>query len=108
MNINNLVSDAHQNAIDHGWWENPKSFGELISLMHSELSEAIEDHRNGKEYDNVFYVDEKPCGIPIEFADVIIRIFDACGYYKIDLESAIEEKMKYNLSRPYKHGNKKM
>ena len=49
---------------------------------------------------------DKPCGIPSELADVVIRILDFCESKNIDLESIIIEKMKYNESRPYKHGNK--
>lgn len=45
-------------------------------------------------------------GIPSELADTVIRIFDLCGYYGIDLETAILEKMKYNKVRPYRHGGK--
>ena len=41
-----------------------------------------------------------------ELADVVIRILDFCEGQKIDLETIILEKMKYNESRPYKHGNK--
>jgi NTP pyrophosphatase (non-canonical NTP hydrolase) len=48
----------------------------------------------------------KPEGIPIELADVIIRICDTCGQYGIDLDRAIRLKMEYNKTRPYKHGKK--
>lgn len=49
----------------------------------------------------------KPEGIPIELADVIIRILDYCGYAGIDIEAAIRQKHEYNKSRPYRHGGKK-
>lgn len=104
--MNNYIKEAHQNAVEHGWWEKPKAFGEQIALMHSELSEALEEHRDGKSFTDVYYKGDKPSGIPIELADVVIRIFDTCGYYGIDLEAAIIEKMNYNKSRPYKHGGK--
>jgi NTP pyrophosphatase (non-canonical NTP hydrolase) len=39
-------------------------------------------------------------------ADVVIRIMDMAGYYGIDLEQAIIDKIKYNKTRPYKHGGK--
>ena len=121
--INELVQEAHQNAVNKGWWEEDRSFGELIALMHSELSEALEDYRDGKQpwcmsyewtdqdgmkWTKRYMVDEewKPCGIPSELADVVIRIFDTCGRYGIDLERAITEKMAYNATRPHKHGGK--
>jgi hypothetical protein len=55
VNINELVKAAHQNAIDKGWYEEPRTFGESIALMHSELSEALEDYRSGKGFNEVWY-----------------------------------------------------
>lgn len=83
-------------------------FGEVIALMHTELSEAFEEYRHGKAFGETYYENgDKPCGVPSEFADVIIRICDFCGAYEIDLDKIIEEKMQYNKSRPYKHNGKK-
>ena len=124
MTISELVKQAHENATDKGWYDEPKTFGELIALCHSELSEALEEFRAGFDIDKPLYEcphgdcingevedcadceDGKPCGIPIELADVVIRVADMCGYYGIDLESAIKIKMEYNKTRPYKHGGK--
>ncbi|WP_239711767.1 hypothetical protein [Paenibacillus sp. 19GGS1-52] len=50
--------------------------------------------------------DRKPCGIPSELADIVIRVMDACGRYGIDLEQAVTEKMAYNARRPQWHGGK--
>jgi len=107
--INELIKKAHHNAIDKGWHDEERSFGELIALCHSELSEALEEHRNGMENNGIYYnksKPDKPEGIPVELADVVIRIFDICGLYGIDLEEAIRIKMAYNATRPHRHGGK--
>ena len=101
--INELVEIAHNNSVNHGFWEKERNFGEVIALMHTELSEAFEEYRHETYYEN----GTKPCGIPSELADVVIRIFDFCGGNDIDLEKIILEKMEYNETRPYKHGDKK-
>jgi NTP pyrophosphatase (non-canonical NTP hydrolase) len=106
--INQLVIEAHETAKEKGWYDQPTTFGDQIANMHAELSEAWEDFRNGKEM-KVIQLDlssdrVKPLGIPIELADVVIRIFDTCGYYGINLEEAIKVKLEYNKTRPYKHG----
>ena len=105
--INDLVKRAHENSVKHGFWETEKNFGEVIALMHCELSEAFEEYRKGKGINESYYEEgKKLCGIPSELADVVIRIFDFCGGNDIDLEKVILEKMEYNETRPYKHGKK--
>lgn len=105
--ISELVEKAYQNSKNHGFWEEEKNFGEVIALMHTELSEAFEEYREGKNINETYYEEDgKPCGIPSELADVVIRIFDFCGGVDIDLEKIILEKMKYNESRPQKHQKK--
>lgn len=106
MNIKDMTKDIHDNAVNHGWWEEPRSFGDIIALCHSELSEALEEYRKGNKPDKVYYDGLKPEGIPVELADVVIRIMDYCGYVDIDLEKVILEKHEYNKLRPYKHGGK--
>jgi len=107
MDINELAQKAHKNAVDKGFWDQELSFSDQIANMHSELSEAFEEYRDYRGKREIYYNDEgKPSGIPIEFADTILRILDSCVYYGIDLEQAIELKMKYNLNREYKHGKK--
>ena len=109
MQVNDLVKDSFQNAKDHGWHDSNRSIGDLICLMHSELSEALEEHRNGRAPNEVYFNEQKPRkpeGIPVELADCIIRIFDFCGLHNIDLESVLKQKMEYNRTRPYRHGNK--
>ncbi len=48
LTINELVKNAHQNAVEHGFWEDPPEFGTAIALIHSELSEALEEVRKGR------------------------------------------------------------
>lgn len=111
MNINDYCEQAHETAVDKGWWNEERSFPEQIALMHSELSEALEHWRNGNggfPMHHIWYTnDNKPDGIAVELADVLIRIFDTCAKYQIDLERALSEKMAYNNTRAYRHGGKK-
>lgn len=101
-----------------------KTLGTAIALIHSELSEALEEERNGNpdvfictpqdETECLMYGKEslckyrsrKPEGVAVELADAVIRIADLCGHLEIDLEEVIEIKMAYNEGRPYKHGKK--
>ena len=105
--LNELAVEVHKNAIEHGWWEEQRTFGDLISLCHSELSEALEEFRDGHMPNELHYgAAGKPEGVPSELADVIIRILDICGHYNIDLDEAMADKLDYNKTRPYRHGGK--
>lgn len=109
MEINEVVDEVHKIAKEKGWWEKERTFGEIIALIHSEASEALEEFRNGKYFTEV-YRDEKgkPCGIPVELMDIVIRVFDVCGRYGIDVQEVLKVKIDYNRSRSYRHGGKKM
>lgn len=48
LRVSALVQDAHDNAVKHGFWETPPEFGTSIALIHSELSEALEEVRAGR------------------------------------------------------------
>lgn len=103
-----LADLIHSINKQHGFWPetNPsdRNFGEAVALMHSELSEALEEHRSGKP---AFYVDNgngKPEGWATEMVDCMIRMLDFLGAHQINIDQILLEKIIYNNSRPYKHG----
>jgi len=104
--LNVLRDRALHIAVEHGFTD--ASVLEDFALMHSEISEATEDSRAGHAPTDVWYEArtqiDKPCGIPSEMADVIIRVLHFCGKHGIDIEGAVTEKMTFNASRPFKHG----
>lgn len=105
--ISEMVKEAHETAVQHGWWDNPPEFGTTIALCHSELSEALEEYRKGREPLETYRSSKGcECGIAVELADVILRILDYCAHVGIDIEACLEEKNNFNRTRPYKHGGK--
>lgn len=79
----------------------------IIALIHSELSEALEEYRSGRLESETYYIGTKPVGIPSEMADVIIRVLDACAAWGIDIDKIIDEKLAYNETRSYRYGDKR-
>lgn len=119
--ISSLQAIAYQQSADKGFHDDEPTEGrallslnaERIALMHSELSEALEELRSGRAADETYFVgkwvankwelSKKPEGVPSELADTVIRIMDFCGANDIDLEAMIVEKLAWNKTRPYKH-----
>lgn len=101
-----LQREIYDWAKRKGWWEGERNFGELIALAHTELSEALEEWRHGHPITEVRIEQGKPEGVPVEFADVVIRILDTAEAYGFDLGAVIRQKMTYNETRSYRHGGK--
>ncbi len=102
--FNAVAAGVNQTAIEKGWWKGERNNGEIIALMHSELSEALEALRHGNPPDShipEFY------GVEAELADVIIRIMDMAPARGWRIAEAVIAKIAYNRTRPVMHGGKK-
>lgn len=109
MSFNELRDRVTKTAEEHGFKH--ATVGEDLMLIVTEAAEAMEDHRKGHRADEVWYRHSedtpdkaKPCGIPSEIADIIVRCLHFCGKHGIDIDKIMQEKMDYNDARPYKHG----
>ena len=93
---------AHHTAVTTGWYTHrgtgeriERNFGEVVALMHSELSEALEADRKGLTDDKLRHRD----GREVEFADVFLRIGDTGEDLSLDIASAFIEKNRFNQLR---------
>lgn len=92
---------------EKGWDKCERSCVEHVALIHSELSEALEELRKGHDPDHVYFgKDGKPEGFPIELADAAIRIMNVLTEIGLDLEDMVRVKSEYNKTREALHGKR--
>lgn len=127
--ITELTEETHRINVANGWFDDDRTFGDGIALLHSEVSEALEAYRDhglkrlvrfsSADGYSLLPVDDpnvtrwqaagvigKPEGVASEYADIAIRLFDSCTRAGIDLEAEIRAKLAYNATRGHKHGGK--
>lgn len=91
--LNELAKEIHALAVEKGWWDTERSRGEVYALIHSEISEAVEEARKDRpsiyyseqhtwhviDDQNKIWSNKKPEGELIELADAVIRCLDWIG-----------------------------
>jgi hypothetical protein len=105
MNLNDYAEQCH--ADNMKWWQDPatqqpinRNKGELIALIHSELSECLEGERKNLMDDKLPHRKMAE----VELVDALIRIFDYAGAFGYDLQGGYDEKRSFNKVREdHKH-----
>ena len=101
LGLNECAKDCHEAAVTGGWWHDSqgkkkeRNIGELLCLIHSEISEAMEGARKGLMDTHL----KHKSMMEVELADAIIRIFDLAESKGFNLGETIYEKLEYNKSR---------
>jgi NTP pyrophosphatase (non-canonical NTP hydrolase) len=101
--LNELATEVHELAVAKDWWMMPRHPLELLCLVHSEVSEvceAMRRHNPPSEHLPGFSAAEE------ELADVLIRCLDMAKAHRWRIGEAVLAKMRYNATRPARHGGK--
>lgn len=113
--INDAQERVYAVNAANGWFEDDRTVGDDIALLHSEVSEMLEAYRDGGLGDQTRELKHpepgqlaKPEGFGAEAADVLIRLLDTCKRRGINLPAEFERKLAYNMTRGHKHGGKVM
>jgi len=98
----NLVSrEVNRISQEHGFWDEERNDGEVMALIHSEVSEALEALRDNNPTSSRLV---QFTSVEEELADVIIRVMDYAWGNQLSLARAILAKMEYNEGREFMHG----
>lgn len=98
-------TEAHDASYFAGWWHDEEGNCLLndkhvqatkLLLCITEVAEAVEGHRKDSIDDKLPHRTMEE----VELADLIIRVGDYAKARNLDVAGAIEEKMKFNLTRP--------
>lgn len=116
--LNEIADSVHALAWEKGWHnlkENEDSFVErMCNNLHDEVSELHEAWRNNRlralcdKSDEMRQLGIEPLNcLEEELADIIIRALDNSRKLSVDIQSAIERKHLFNMSRSKRHGGKR-
>ena len=94
-NLNKLAKHCYNEAKQAGWHDTPREDGMMIALIHSEISEALEELCKNQMDD---HLPHRPMA-EVELADALIRILDFVGMRGYDLGGVVQERLDYNRTR---------